>query len=119
MTPALVLLGGSVGAVLRYVVDVELRRRGRDGLPWATFAVNVVGSGVLGVVAAASTRGAPDWVGTLVGVGFCGALTTFSTFSTDTLALLEDDRVGAAVGYVTGSLVAGSAAFSLAWWLVA
>lgn len=119
MTPVLVLLAGAAGAVLRYVVDVELRRRGRDGLPLATFAVNVTGSGVLGVVAAAATHGSPAWVGTLVGVGFCGALTTFSTFSADTLALLEEGRVGAVVGYVAGSLVAGLAAFSAAWWLVA
>ena len=119
MTALLVLLGGAVGAALRYVVDVELRRRRGAAWPWGTFTVNVAGSAVLGLLAAAGTHGLPGWLASLVGVGFCGALTTFSTFSADTLALLERDRLAAALGYVVGSLAAGLVAFSAVWWAVA
>ena len=68
MTVLLVLLGGAVGAPLRYLTDVTVHRRHGTAFPWGTWTVNVVGSFVLGVVVAAG----PAWVVTLAGTGFCG-----------------------------------------------
>ncbi|GIJ43826.1 hypothetical protein Val02_07120 [Virgisporangium aliadipatigenens] len=108
MTLALVLLGGAVGALLRYVTEVVVRRRLRTAFPVGTFLVNVTGSLVLGLVTGAATALPPE-VGTLVGTGFCGALTTYSTFGNETLQLWRDDRRRIAVGYVTASALAGLA----------
>lgn len=114
MTALLVALGGAFGAPLRYVVDLVVTARfaGRRtrALPWGTWTVNVAGSLVLGLVAGAVAHGAPTWLATLVGTGFCGALTTFSTFSFETVRLAEDGRWSAAAGNVVGSVVAGLAA---------
>jgi CrcB protein len=113
MTLLLVLLGGAVGAPLRYLADAWVSRRVVADVPWGTLAVNVAGSFVLGVLAAA----APAWLLTLGGVGLCGALTTFSTFSFESVRLLEQGRTGWAVlnvlASVGGALVAVAAGHAL------
>jgi len=113
VTLLLVLLGGAVGAPARYLVDRWLTARLPGPFPWGTFAVNVVGSFGLGLMAAA----APGWLLSLGGVGFCGALTTFSTFSFETVELVEHGRPVTAVANVGASLVVGLAAATLGWWL--
>lgn len=76
-----VALGGALGAVARFLLDIGLRGRFGDRWPYGTFAANVIGSLVLGAMAGVTFALAPPaWVAQLVGVGFCGALTTFSGF---------------------------------------
>jgi CrcB protein len=116
VTVVLVLLGGALGAPLRYLTDVVVQSRHGSGLPWGTITVNLIGSFLLGLVAGlASTGDAPAWVLTLVGTGFCGALTTFSTFSYETVRLAEARRWGAAVGNVAISLLVGLIAVAAGW----
>jgi CrcB protein len=115
VTWLLVVLGAMVGAPARYLTDraVQNRMRARGGgvFPWGTMAVNVTGSAVLGVLTgAAAADAASSHVQLLVGTGFCGALTTYSTFSFETLRLAEDGARGAALGNVLLSLAAGIAA---------
>jgi len=120
MTVVLVLLGGAVGAPVRYLTDVLVQSRHDSILPWGTLAVNVVGSFVLGVVGAAvAVAGAPGWVMTLLGTGFCGALTTFSTFGFETVRLVEEGSLLDALVNVLASLVAGLVAVAAGWTLVA
>ena len=120
MTVALVLVGGALGAPLRYLTDLLVRSRVDSLLPWGTWCVNMVGSFVLGVVAAAVTlHGAPGWLSTLVGTGLCGSLTTFSTFGYETLRLLDDGFWRAAASYVALSLSAGLLACAAGWAVVA
>ena len=120
MTVLLVLLGGAVGAPARYLTDLAVQSRHDSVLPFGTFAVNVAGSLVLGAVAASvTTHDTPAWVLTLVGTGFCGALTTFSTFGYETVRLVEDGAWAAAGLNVVVSLAVGLAACALAWWVVA
>ena len=113
MTVLLVLVGGAIGASTRYLTDVTVQRAHGTEFPWGTWTVNVVGSFVLGLVAAAG----PAWVVTLAGTGFCGALTTFSTFGYETMRLAEEGETADAVWNVVGSLAAGLAAAALGWWL--
>jgi CrcB protein len=90
MTPTsalLVALGASVGAPLRFLVDRWARRHSRAGTTLGTLIVNLVGSFLLGVVA--GLPDAPTWVLPLVGIGFCGALTTFSTLAFELWVFLE------------------------------
>jgi CrcB protein len=84
----LVALGAGVGAPLRFVVDRWARDHTRAGTILGTLIVNVVGSFVLGLTAGCST--APSWLMPLVGIGFCGALTTFSTLAFETWVFLEE-----------------------------
>lgn len=116
MTVLLVLLGGAIGAPTRYLTDVVVQSRHDSTLPWGTITVNVVGSFVLGLVAGLTwASAAPSWVLTLVGTGFCGALTTFSTFSFETVRLAEARRWGAAIGNVVISLALGLVAVAIGW----
>jgi fluoride exporter len=116
MTVVLVLLGGALGAPVRYVVDLMVQSRHDSVLPWGTFAVNAAGSLVLGAAAGGvAAAGGPDWVLTLAGTGFCGALTTFSTFSFETVRLAEERALRAAAVNVAGSVVVGAAACAAGW----
>ncbi len=106
MTVGLVVLGGAVGAVVRYAAG---RWLDRAGAPWGTFAVNAVGSLVLGVVLA---RAGPATTA-LVGTGFCGALTTYSTFALEAVELPRRRAVAYALGSVSTGLVAAAVGLAL------
>ena len=108
MTLLLVITGAAVGAPLRYLGDRAIQSRHDTVFPWGTFAVNVFGSLLLGLVTGAvSSGGASPQVQLAVGTGFCGALTTYSTFSYETLRLLEGDARFLAAANVVASIVAG------------
>jgi fluoride exporter len=119
VTLLLVVAGGLIGAPLRYLTDLLVQSRHDTVLPWGTLSVNVAGSLVLGATAAAvSAHGAPAWVLTLVGTGFCGALTTFSTFGFETVRLVEDGSWSEALGNVALSVAAGLGACAAGWAVV-
>lgn len=87
----LVCLGAAVGAPARYLTDRAIQARHDSLMPWGTLAVNVVGSLGLGLlVGVASAHRVPDGLQLLLGTGLFGALTTYSTFSYETLRLFED-----------------------------
>ncbi|MFI6515172.1 fluoride efflux transporter CrcB [Spirillospora sp. NPDC050679] len=104
MTLLLVALGAAVGAPLRYLTDRMMQARTGSRFPWGTFTVNVAGSALLGFLAALPADGA---VMALAGTGFCGALTTYSTFSYETLRLAEDGARTHALLNVAASVTAG------------
>ncbi len=112
MTALLVVLGAVAGAPLRLLAGRLAERRARDPAP-GTLVVNVVGSAVLGGVA--GWAAAPAWAVVLFGTGFCGTLTTFSTFGADVVRLVEGRAVARAAGYVGASLVLGIGAAALAY----
>lgn len=102
----LLLLGGGLGANARYWLGEWFKaRHWSDDFPWHTIAINVLGSFVLGFVAALG-KDRQAWH-LFLGVGVCGGFTTFSAFSVETLEMIEKDRGLAAAGYVCGSVVAG------------
>ncbi|WP_030909965.1 fluoride efflux transporter CrcB [Streptomyces sp. NRRL F-5126] len=110
----LVALGGAVGAPLRYLTDRAVQSRHDTVFPWGTFTVNVVGSLILGILTGAALAGAAGHtLQVLLGTGLCGALTTYSTFSYETLRLAETGARFFAVANVAASVVAGlGAAFA-------
>jgi fluoride exporter len=123
LSALLVLIGGAVGAPLRYLTDQAVQTRHDTVFPWGTFTVNIVGSAVLGLVTGAFlATAAPHSVQLLVGVGFCGALTTYSTFSYETLRLYEDGasfyalaNVIISVAAALGAAFTGAAVAQAAW----
>ncbi|MBL1098086.1 fluoride efflux transporter CrcB [Streptomyces coffeae] len=110
----LVVVGGMAGAPLRYLTDRAVQSRHDAMFPWGTFTVNVMGSLVLGLLTGAAAAGAASsQLQLLLGTGLCGALTTYSTFSYETLRLAEDGAWLFAAANVAGSVVAGvGAAFA-------
>lgn len=103
-----IALGGATGAVARYLLAGWAHRLWEGHLPVGTLLVNVIGSFAIGVVYVLLVEKDllhPDWRGVLM-VGFLGAFTTFSTFSLETISLLESGHAGLAAGYMLASAVA-------------
>ena len=110
----LVIAGGMVGAPLRYLTDRAVQSRHDSVFPWGTFAVNVTGCLILGLLTGAVAAGAASsHLQLLLGTGLCGALTTYSTFSYETLRLTGTGAGLYAVANIVGSVTAGlGAAFA-------
>jgi fluoride exporter len=114
MTILLISLGAAVGAPARYLTTVRFQARFGPSYPWATLTVNVVASLVLGVLVGAGPA-TNSHLTELIGTGFCGALSTYSAFSYETLLLDRGNGRGIAAGYVALTLVAGLGAAAAGW----
>lgn len=110
-----IFVGGFIGTVARAAVSELLPASGAEW-PWATFVVNVAGAFALGCLV--TRRRAPDasrsYGRALVGTGFCGALTTFSTLQLELLQMLDDGRFTVAGVYAGASVAAGLGAVVVA-----
>ncbi len=109
-----IFLGGAVGALVRAGL-VEAVGDGAPAWPWVTFGVNVVGAFLLGYFVTRLQERLPlsTYKRPLLGTGFCGALTTFSTMQVELLKMFDAGRVGLAAGYIAASLLAGYAGIQL------
>lgn len=105
------VVAGALGAPARYLLDGFVQERARGAFPWGTFVVNVTGSLALGVITGAALyHGFPSTPRVWLGTGFCGAYTTFSTFTFETVRLVEEGARADAFLDVAASIVAGTAA---------
>jgi CrcB protein len=105
------VVAGAVGAVARYELDRAVADRSRGVFPWGTLVINVSGSLLLGVITGLALHhglSASDKI--VVGTGFCGAYTTFSTFSFETVRLVEEGALAEAFRNAAGTLMACAAA---------
>jgi len=106
-----VSLAASAGAVCRYLLDQLVQHQHDQRFPWGTFVINVTGSMLLGLVTGLAVHhGLPAVPATVVGVGFAGGYTTWSTYMWESLALAEAGALGGAAVNIIGSLAAGLAA---------
>lgn len=106
-----VALAAAVGAPARYLLDGWLQERLQQVFPWGTFVINVSGSLLLGLLTGLVLYGGfPQTSKVVLGTGFCGAYTTFSTFSWETVVLAEEGSRLEALGNTVGSVVVGLAA---------
>lgn len=104
----LVAIGSGLGGVLRYLVPCWIGVA--NGFPWATLTVNVVGSLLIGILSGLLARhggSSAESIRCFAVVGFCGGFTTFSTFSSETFRMLENNQWLSAAGYVGISVAAG------------
>ncbi len=108
MNVLLVALGGAVGSVARYVLGRAMSKRTGKLFPWGTFAVNVSGALLLGIVLGLRV---PQSAALLLADGFLGAYTTFSTFMYEGFHLFRNNRLNAVI-YIAGSLAVGMAFFA-------
>jgi fluoride exporter len=110
----LVVLGAAVGAPARYWTDRWLQSTHGSGFPWGTFTVNIVASLVLGVITGlAAVAIVSPAIAVLIGTGFCGALSTWSTLGYETVRLAEDRAWTQAVLNIVASVLAGLGAVGL------
>jgi CrcB protein len=115
------LIAAVVGACARYLLDTYVTQRVAGPFPWGTGMINLSGSFVLGVITGAVLyHGVSPDLRLVLGTGFCGGYTTFSTFSFETIRLLETGRARAALGNVVlntagGLLLAGAGLALVAW----
>ncbi|GAA5166275.1 fluoride efflux transporter CrcB [Pseudonocardia eucalypti] len=114
MTIALVFTGAMIGAPLRYLIDRAIQARHDSLFPWGTLTANITGCLILGGLTGASLA-LPAPLLALLGTGFCGALTTYSTFSYETLRLLEQKSYFYATTNITVSVIAGLGATLFAY----
>ncbi|HEU4962581.1 MAG TPA: fluoride efflux transporter CrcB [Bacilli bacterium] len=103
----LVMLGGAVGALLRFEIGRQVAKKWRKAFPLGTFLINLVGSFCLGLVFAYTHQQAPAWVYPLLGTGLLGGFTTFSTFGVETVQLMQKQRQALALLYVIASALLG------------
>jgi CrcB protein len=114
VTVLLLSIGAFLGAPTRFLADRAISARVGGRFPAGTLCVNVVASLVLGVLL--GWRGGADaTVVALVGTGFCGALSTYSTFSYETMQLSATRRRLTAITYVATTLTAGIGAAAIGW----
>ena len=113
-----VALGGAIGSVLRYLTNVGFLRAIGPGFPWATLAVNVVGSFVMGVLVELLAQRGGQRFAPLLMTGLLGGFTTFSAFSLDTVSLWERGQPELALAYVGVSILLSLAAIVLAMHLL-
>lgn len=122
MSTVLTILAGGLGALARYGLGGLVQRRTRSARPWGTATVNVTGAAVLGAVIAADRVGHMNATDLYVlGTGFAGGFTTFSTWMVESVRLGEQPTVRGlitATVNLVGMLSAGLAAFGATVWLV-
>lgn len=112
----LVGLGGAIGSMLRYAASLVINPK---NFPYATLAVNITGSFIIGIVFAMSIRQAglsTNWQ-LFLATGICGGFTTFSAFTLENMGLLQSGRIGMALTYIALSMLLGIAATFLGYQL--
>jgi CrcB protein len=108
VTPLLVFIGAGLGGVARYGISRWMFSPVGTDFPWATLLINVTGSFLITfLIGWMHTRGMSIQRQDFVAAGFCGGYTTFSTFSVETLRLMESGHPQRAFAYVTASVVLG------------
>lgn len=117
MIVVLVALAGALGAVVRFVVDSHVKSKLRTVFPWATVAINVTGSLILGFLAGIVLFGGGSGdVQTVIGTGFFGGYTTFSTASVETVRLVHSGRTALGLFQAVGTLVISVGACATGVW---
>ncbi|MEQ1548054.1 MAG: fluoride efflux transporter CrcB [Chakrabartia sp.] len=119
MTPLFpVMLGGAIGAGLRYITAVLLMPRMQSGWPWATFAVNLLGGFAMGLLFAHLMKGnVGETTRLFVGVGILGGFTTFSAFSLESWQMIERGNWALAGGYALASVIGSIMALGSGIWM--
>ena len=113
-------IGSFVGGSLRYIISLIMKDLCKQGFPWGTLAVNLVGCFLIGVVFALFSRfSSTSHPGCLLlTTGLCGGFTTFSTFANESLQMLQNGQWGGFLADVAISVVAGISLTALGYWVV-
>lgn len=119
MTALLVALGAALGAACRHVVTTRMGSRLGATPANAVLTVNASGSLLLGLVAGHVSQASPGWLLPVVGIGFCGAYTTFATHAVEVVSAAREGRTRQALADLLLNLALGFALVSLGWLIAA
>lgn len=108
-----VAIGGSLGSLSRFLIGKKISERGMSSFPLGTFLINISGALLLGILTAINIQGNLYF---LMGDGFLGAFTTFSTFMYEGFNLFQENQTANALAYILGSLILGIAGFFAGYW---
>jgi len=111
--------GGAIGSILRYLISLAIKN-GSATFPWATLTVNIVGCLLIGLLYGITSR-TPEinqQINLFLTVGLCGGFTTFSTFSKESIILLQSGNNILCAIYIIASVVIGIAAVAIGYWLM-
>lgn len=113
----LVFFGGGLGSVARYFIGIVLQKSLQNPVPWHTLAANIIASALLGFMVAtlAIRPGNFENQRLFIGIGFCGGLSTFSTFTMEGFEMLRAGNISWAFAYTFISIIVCMAAFWVAW----
>jgi len=113
----LVFIGGGLGSVIRYLIGVYLQKNMSSSIPWHTLVSNILAATIVGFISALILLkpGSFEQQRLLIGVGFCGGLSTFSTFTLENFEMIRSGNWTLAIGYILLSVVACLFAFWAAW----
>lgn len=116
MNYLLIGIGGALGAICRYSLGLAVMRNRQGSFPLGTWIINLTGSFLLGLLFQLHSQGLiQDWAMMLLGVGFCGAYTTFSTFGNETVQLIVGNKLRLAALYVGTSVLLSLVAAWIGW----
>ena len=117
---ALVGLGGAFGSILRYVISLGLKQFITSSFPFATFAINVIGCLIIGILYGISEKNnlGNSAFNYLLIIGFCGGFTTFSTFANENYNLLHQNNITVPLLYITSSVILGILAVKLGYKII-
>ena len=113
-------IGCFFGGALRYAVSLLMKNLSYQGFPWTTFAVNLLGCFLLGLIFALFGKysSVNSTLCLLLATGFCGGFTTFSTFANESLQMLQSGNIVAFVTYIALSIILGIALVALGYFVV-
>jgi CrcB protein len=111
----LIFIGGGLGSVSRYALGIFISEKFKSFFPWGTLSINILACFILGVVTAwIAAKGDNSSLRMLIGVGFCGGFSTFSTFTAETMNMLSRGQTASALLYIAGSVSLCMMAFAAA-----
>lgn len=110
----MVFIGGSLGAVCRYAISIQMKRIVSTEFPLATFLINLLGSFLLGLLLSA---GADGLMQLLLGTGFLGGFTTFSTFQIENVMLFKKGSYAMLIAYAAASAILCILAAFMGFWI--
>ncbi len=109
----LVFLGGGLGSISRYGIGLIFNERIKQSFPWATFSINIIACFILGILTAwIATKSNDSQMRLLIGIGFCGGFSTFSTFSAESIALLQRGEWLNTILYIAATVIFCMLAFA-------
>jgi CrcB protein len=115
MSFLMVGIGGMLGSVARYDLGMRINKYSKSAFPYATFIINITGALLLGIVSAMHDSGQ---LYLLLGEGFLGAFTTFSTFMYEGVNLIKDNKHLNAFLYIIATVIIGSIGFVIGYYWI-
>ena len=112
--------GSFIGGAMRYLLSTYIKNMYGQTFPWGTLVVNLLGCFVFGIIFALFSKhnSTDNTFCLLLTTGICGGFTTFSTFTNESVQMIQNGNIGEFIGYMATSVIVGIALIALGYWIV-